>query len=456
VAFERSNYDYAIDLYLQLLELQPNHTDARKRLRAVEIRKFQELGVTSSSPTAWLRGLGSLLTALFLLIVRRYDKAMSACEAFLKKDPHNAVVLTLLAQGAAKAGLRDTAVLVYEDVRSRLGNPQRKMAIAAHCRRLRALGHLYEEAGDYPRAIQCFEEVRHYRPTDREADIKLRDLAARRSMAEGRWEDAGKQGFREALKSEGDSQRMEESHRDIRTRQDTEAAIARVQRDIEKDPTNTRYLTQLGDLYKMIEDWNDARTAYRKAEELDPSNFLVQERLGDLQLAEMDVQIKQLRANEATRPQAAELHSHRVELALEEYQRRARARPQDFATRYMLAEILFEMRQYKDAATQYQFASRDPKTRRPATYRLGLCLEYQGLMDLAIGQYQKASAGASVISQEVKDILYTLGQAYENQGRLGEALETYKKVFNTDMNFKDVSTKIQSLYAKGAQETEQA
>jgi tetratricopeptide (TPR) repeat protein len=202
VAFERKNYDYAVDLYLQLLELQPNHTDARKRLRAVEIRKFQEQGVTSSNPMAWLSGAGPLLAAGFFYAIRKYEKAMQACEQFLKKDPHNASVLTLLAQAAAKAGYNDTAILVYEDLRGRMGEPKNKMAVSAHCRRVRALGRIYEEAGDFPRAAQCFEEVRRHRPTDREADIKIRDLAARRSMVEGRWEEAGRGGYRQAVRSE--------------------------------------------------------------------------------------------------------------------------------------------------------------------------------------------------------------------------------------------------------------
>lgn len=450
VAFERRNYDYAIDLYLQLLDLQPNHTDARKRLHAVEIRKFQELGVTSSSPAAWIKGLGSLVSALVLHLIRKHEKAMAACEAFLKKDPHNKFVLTLLAKAAAKGGFSETAIVVYEDLRARTGKPQGKMAIASHVRRLRALGELYDEAGDFPKATQCFEEIHHHLPTDRQADIKIRDLAARRSMKEGHWEEAGKEGFRVGLKSEDESKKIEQSHQDIRTREDIEAAIERVMGDIEKEPENTRHLTQLGDLYKMLQDWEQARAAYQKAREIDPLNFQVQERMGDLKLAEMDLEIKRLSANEETKAQAQQLLAQRTQFALDDYQKRVKARPQDFPMRFKLANIFYQLKRYKDAATQYQFASRDPRTRRQATFRLGICLERQNLMDLAIEQYQKSVTGASVVSQEAKGMLYTLAAAYEKQGRVPEALEAYKKVFDTDMNFKEVSAKIQELYQRGA------
>jgi tetratricopeptide (TPR) repeat protein len=234
-----------------------------------------------------------------------------------------------------------------------------------------------------------------------------------------------------------------------------DAAIRRVQGDLEEQPDNTRYLTQLGDLYRMKEDWDSARKAYEKAHELDPQNFQVQERLGDLKLAELDAQIKELKeAGEEEKAKA--IQKERTEVALEDFQKRARARPQDFTTRYKLANILFQLGRYKEAATEYQHASRDPKTRRPATYRLGLCLEKQGMTGMAIEQYEKAAQGASVVSQEVKDVLYTLGSAYEREGQIEKALGAYKRVFDTDMNFKDVSTKIEELYQKGAKQAQEA
>lgn len=450
VAADRGNYDYAVDLYLQLLEFQPNHTEARKKLREVEVRKFQELGVTKSNPAVYLTGLGSLLGALVFGVIRKYDKAMSACEAFLKKDPYNAFVLTQLARAAAGAGQKDTAVLVYEDIRSRLGSPKNKMAQRSHISRLRALGGLYAEGGDYVKAAECAEEIIRYRPTDRDAQKNIRDWAARRSIVTGRWDEAQKLGYRTALENEDKSQSLEDSHRDIRTREDVDGAIRRVTADLQADPQSTRLLIQLGEYHQMNQVWEKARGCYLKAQEIDPSNFLVQQKLGDLRLAEMDEQIKTLASAEATRAQAASLKAERTQFALAEYQRRAKARPQDFPTRYKLASILYQLKKYHEAAIQFQHASKDPRHRQAATFRFGLCLQKQGMIDLAIEQYRRAAHGASIIGLEIKNILYTLGRAYEGQGRLPEALDAYKRVFDADMDFRDVSARIEELYKKGA------
>ena len=46
-AAKRRNYDYAIDLYMQVLKLNPDHGDAAKELRKVTVRKGQEEGVSA-------------------------------------------------------------------------------------------------------------------------------------------------------------------------------------------------------------------------------------------------------------------------------------------------------------------------------------------------------------------------------------------------------------------------
>ncbi len=453
IAAERGNFDYAIDLYLRLLELQPKHVEARKALRAVEVRRAQERGITKSGPGGLIRGIGSLLTASIYLLLRKYEKAAAACESYLKNDPYNRAVLQLLATSAEKAGFLETAILVLEDMRSSGGTATKGLARRSHVKVLRKLGALYAQVDKLPLAAERFEEIMRLVPGDREAERRIRDVAAQRSMAEGGWDKVGKSGgYRDVLKDEDASKRREDSQRDIRTREDVQAAIERVKNDLVKDPNNTRHLVQLGDLYKMLKDWAAARLQYDKAQKIDPLNFMVSERQGDLHLAEMDEAIEHLSRDPSQKERVAQLRKERMRNAFEEYQRRAKARPQDLPTRFALANLLFEAGQFKEASAQFQLASRDPRNRRTALHRLGLCFQKQGLVDLAVEQYEKAIAGASLVDQEVKEILYALGQAHETQGRLIQALEAYKRLFEVDINFRDISAKIEELYRRGAKD----
>jgi len=454
VAAERGQYDYAIDLYLRLLDLQPQHVDARKALRAVEIRRCQERGMTKSGASGWLRGIGHLVTAVIHLLLRKPEKSIVACESFLKNDPFNTTVLRLLARAAEKAGHLDVAILVLEDVRVSMGSALKGLALRSRVKVARKLGALYAQSERLPLAAERFEEVLKLVPNDREAEVRIRDIAAQRSMSEGGWDKAGKAGgYRDVLKDEDSAKRHEDTNRDIRTREDVLANIERVKDDLVKEPGNTRHLVQLGDLYKMLRDWDRARAQYEKAKVIDPLNFMVSERLGDLRLAEMDEEIEGVAADPAKKDALARLRRERMKAAFEEYQRRAKARPQDLPTRFALANILFEAGRFKDASAQFQLASRDPRHRRTALYRLGVCFQKQNLVDLAVEQFEKAIAGASLVDAEVKDILYALGEAHEGQGRFAEALNAYKRVFEIDIGYRDVSKKLEELYNRGAKDT---
>jgi len=453
VAAERGNFDYAIDLYQRLLELQPQHVDARRGLRAVETRRCQERGMTKSGAAGWIRGIGHLLAAVIYLLIRKHEKSIIACESFLKNDPFNTLVLRLLARAAEKAGYVEVAILVLDDVRTSLGSALKGLALRGRVGVLRKLGRLYALTERLPLAAERFDEVLKLVPGDREAEVRIRDIAAQRSMVEGGWDKVGKTGgYREVLKDEDAAKRHEDSQRDIRTREDVLGAIERVKNDLANDPNNTRHLVQLGDLYKMLREWSQARAQYDKAQAIDPHNFLVSERLGDLRMAEMDEEIERLAGDPSQKDRMPQLRRERMKYGFEEYQRRAKARPQDLPTRFALASILFEAGRFKEASAQFQLASRDPRHRRTALYRLGICFQKQGLVDLAIEQLEKAIAGASLVDPEVKDILYALGEAHESQGRLPQAIDAYKRVFEVDISYRDISKKIEGLYKRGGKD----
>ena len=61
----------------------------------------------------------------------------------------------------------------------------------------------------------------------------------------------------------------------------------------------------------------------------------------------------------------------------------------------------------------------------------------------------QVGAFASLVDNEAKSILYALGVVHQQQGRVEEALDAYKRIFEVDINFKDVSAKIQDLYSGG-------
>jgi len=118
-----------------------------------------------------------------------------------------------------------------------------------------------------------------------------------------------------------------------------------------------------------------------------------------------------------------------------------------------------------------------------AHYDLGIAFKEMGLLDEAIGEFQKALRGtehrlrtsealgtcffekgqfnvaATVLRRAVETdqggdehkigLLYWLGRSEEEQGRSAEALAYYQRVFSVDIRFQDVSERVKSLAKVG-------
>ena len=113
LAVERRNYPYAIELYQEILQLDPNDVDGRRSLRAVEIRQAKETG--TSRTAAIFKNLGTYIK--LMLPSKNYEGVIMACEKYLQSDPTNPKILKKLARAAYAAGYRETAVSVLEDLR---------------------------------------------------------------------------------------------------------------------------------------------------------------------------------------------------------------------------------------------------------------------------------------------------------------------------------------------------
>lgn len=448
IALERGNYDYAMDIFTQILHINPSHLDSRKALREVQKRKFQDAGMPSSAKyLCWVKGIGSLLKLFIMSLLKRYDDAIEACEGLLKHYPSSKYVNFKLAKLCTYQGYTDVAIWVFEELRKE--NPD-------NVRILRCLGDLYKKKNDAKNAAECYERVIQLDPTDREAQQSLRDIAAIRTMIEGRWTDAGKEGgYRKMLRDEQKAQDLEAAQAVLRTSDDVRKNIERVKRDIENDPRNKRYWAQLGDLYRSIKEFEQAREAYNKAREIDPNDFSIVEKLGDLRILEYDTELGEVRQklqqspdDQTLKVKLGQLSKERLEFAIQEYQKRVKARPTDLPAHFTLGELLFEAGRIREAAQHYQQAVNDPRNRRKACHKLGLCFIQQGLLELAVSQLEKAAQGVSLTTSETKEYVYVLADSYEKLGNVEKALENFKRIVEVDLNYRDVTERINHLLRK--------
>ena len=170
-AFERRNYDYAIDLFRQILTLQPDHLDARRALRICEVKKCEEIGYPSKFS---LLPLKAKTETQIRMNQKSPDKIIEICEAHLAKDPKNIGVRIALAQSLLALGHTNGAMAELEMARE---------VQQDHVDVLRLLGEVYGAQDKIPEARACITKAMQLKPDDRLLSKALNDLEAKATMA---------------------------------------------------------------------------------------------------------------------------------------------------------------------------------------------------------------------------------------------------------------------------------
>jgi tetratricopeptide (TPR) repeat protein len=445
-ASERGNHDYAIELFQQLLIVQPENTQARKELRNVERRKLQENGGRNTvvSLMAHVKGFGSLLSLAIHAVMRDHEKRMIDCERFLKNDPDSRSMLAKLARSAERSSYVKTAILVYEDV---------KTMYPEDVESIRRLARLYQDSGAIDQASDCFQLILNKKPQDEESGRAVKDLAALKTMKEGNWEQAGKEGgYRQMLKDEGESVELEQDQHLIRGQAELLIKIDRVKADLEKDPKNVKILMQLADSYTRASQIQNARNTYLQVKDIDPRNQQIDRLLADLDIQEnkdivrkLELQLEKTPNDQQLKTQLDHEKKALKELELRLLKNLVDNNPTDMALKYKLGYALVGEGDLDGAIGQFQQSTFDAKVRRDSNRMLGQCFMGKKMFDMAVDFYDKALEESSGSTNEGKDIIYNLGLCFESQSNREKALEAFKRIMMVDISFRDVAQKVESL-----------
>jgi len=114
--------------------------------------------------------------------------------------------------------------------------------------------------------------------------------------------------------------------------------------------------------------------------------------------------------------------------------------------RIQVATELLKDGQTDKALENFQAAVADPRFELESRQGLGACFYRKGLFPLAARQFESALAAAGgVASEKGKEICYHLGLVSERMNDRSGALTRYLQIYEVDINYKDVSRKIEDL-----------
>ncbi len=181
VAFERGNYDYAIELARDVLGSAPGCLPVRKLLRTAQLKRG------GSGDGFFAKALGRVSTAPFLVsgnaaLGKDPIKALVNAQKMLDAEPNSVAGLRLLGDAANALGWHETAVFAFEALRENAPDDLANLV---------ALGRAHLGAGRADAAVRCAEAVLARESLNGAAQALLKDASVAQTLKAGRWDEGG-------------------------------------------------------------------------------------------------------------------------------------------------------------------------------------------------------------------------------------------------------------------------
>jgi tetratricopeptide (TPR) repeat protein len=423
-AFQKHHYDYARDLFLQILLFDLDHDKTRRALKVTIIRKFQEQGASGKIRMIALKGQFELQ----IKATRDSKKRTDLCQKFLNDDPTNSKVRALLADallalGHSKGAAAEAEMAIQDD----------GMNVSA----AKTLVSAYRNTGNVKDAQVWLDRIGSLVKNDRDLDRLHRDLAAMQSMKAGFEDISSKDSFRKVLKNVDQAEELEKRTKLIQSDADFIKMVEEIQAEISGNPTDARLPKRIGDLYfEKKKDYVSAQDWYRKASRLAPQDSVLRDKGDDCQIRLHDLQIEN--AKKVGDPKLNDLILARLKFITASFERRVQDRPTDMGLRFDLGKAYYVGSLTDKAIGEFQQAVKDPKKKSDAHFYLGRAFQKKKMFDMADKQY--ASAEVDVLSQDRKlEIQYYRAISCTEAGHLAKAIELGNKIVEIDISYKDIS-----------------
>lgn len=442
-ALLRENYQYAIDLFNQVLDKEPGLVEARKGLRTAQTKHAGDGG--GFLKKAWSKTSASPLVAKGQLALRKDPvEALQIAEQILNNDPTSSAGHRLVVDAAGALSMPRTAVMSYEVLAK--NSPRDKDTVIAY-------GQALAEAGEAPRAERVLSELQRMFPTDSDVSQALKDLSARKTLSEGGYNQiaSGQGSYRDILRDEKEAVALEQEKRVQKTEDVAERLIREYEARVPNEPTNLKLLHSLAELYTQKKHFDKALATYDriKATEAGGSDPTLSHAIATTVAKRFDHQLSQLDPNAPDYADTfARLKAEKLAFQITETQARVEKFPTDLAIRFEMGVLNFEAGKISEAIQDFQKAQSNPHRRISALSYLAQCFGRRKMFDLAARTLQNAIKEKVVFDDEKKDLIYNLGLIFENMGKKEEAVEQFKQIYEVDIGYRDVAAKVDAYYSQ--------
>lgn len=440
---DTGNFEYAIEMYIQGLSIDPENTDAHQALREISLKRKasggKDMGMLDKMKHGSKKG---------------DDKAtMLNAEKLLAYDPGNTDRMLQVFQGAYRAGFYDTCLWIGPILQK--ANVDSKKP---DYNKFIALRDVYNALEEYLLATEACRYAQTLRPEDMDLQQAMKNLAARATMKKGKYGAA--KSFRESVRDVELQDKLLEDERDVHETDVLVRAIKTAEANWKQDPEDpARFTKYIDALVRPEQDEFDDRAIQLLEEIYQKSNqFKWRQRVGYIRMAQLNRKERVMRAEveeNKNNPDFAELaqklKEFRVEKAkteLAEYQLVLEHYPTDSTARFQVAVRTFQLGQYQEAIPVFQQVRSDPKYRVKATIYLGQAFLAAGFVDEAVDTLKGVIDEYPARGDETSiEMYYVYARALEERKDVQTAIKAYSQVAQWNFNYRDVQTRIKRLRA---------
>lgn len=437
---DTGNYDYAIEMYLQGLAIDPEAVEAHHALRDVSLRRKASGG----KPLGMLAGMNLRRAAKTL------RETMITAEKLLANDPGNTDHMLLLFKSAHEEGCWDTVMWIGPILQRANGElPERKQDVNKYL----ALKDIYKDLKQFKLATDACQLAALLRTDDMDLQQELKNLGAQHTMNEGKYGSA--KSFRESVRDMSAQKDLFDRDRDIRSDELLLRQIQQAEAEWQADPEES------GKIMKLVEALSRTESAEHenRAIELLQGNydrtrqFRFRLNIGKIKLAQLSRTERSLRDKANKNPDDDTLKQEwrnflrgKTEEELKEFELWAENYPTDLSFKYETARRLFMLQRFGEAIPVFQQARQDPKFRTEATVYLGRAFLEAGFIDEAVDTFRDLIESYQIRGDDKsKEMHYWSGMALEQAGQKPQALKCYSQVAQWDFKYRDVQERIKRL-----------
>jgi tetratricopeptide (TPR) repeat protein len=437
------NPTYAIEICGNILARHPECLDVRKILRKAQRRS---VAAKSKGMTQFLKLTNTPFVMKAGSLIKTDPKAaLDSAEKMLAANPSNVQALKLIGQASGAMGLWKTAVFSYENIREI--EPE-------SVENLLSLGNAYIQAGEPREAVKCGDTILESAPGNGEAQALIRQASVAITMDKGKWEEKGD--FRDKLANKDQAVALEQQARMVNDVDTLTQLVGQMAEKIEKDPENVNLYRDIIGYLKQLQRYDDALEWVRKARQqpLGKADSTLEKLESDFAVSGMQHKIAMLEeklaqeADPTVQAQLDGLRKQEMEFRLHQSKSMVEKYPNDYGFRYQYGTLLYDTGQMDQAIRELQLARRNPKVAHHAMLYLGRAYRQKHILDLAEEQLEQAKKELALMNDLKKEIIYELAQVYRQHNKEERAMEEFKVLYATDIDYRDVAQIINEYYER--------